>query len=189
MKNPFRRLNLKKLNRRVVIVSGSVLLAVILALVFVVFRGPRFSNANFSVRAPYGWSQDSLEGSELKKLMVMRFRHKDPGATFHVTASTFSGKANFATLPAQLKAEFEKAVKGFKEIGSSLIKVDGQSALLYEYSFNDLNVAGQTFTTHQEMIIVQSGDRVFYLIGQAQESKYEAAREDIAKIFDSFNLK
>src|SRR3989304_2532140 len=189
MKNPVRRLNLKKLNRRVVIVSGSVLLAVILALVFVVFRGPRFSNANFSVRAPYGWSQDSLEGSELKKLMGMRFRHKDPGATFHVTSSTFSGQADFATLPAQLKVEFEKSVKEFKEIGSSPTTVDGQDALLYEYSFNDLNVSGKTYTTHQEMIIVQSGNRVYYLIGQAQESKYEAAREDIAKIFDSFNLK
>jgi len=185
-----KNINLRgRLSRRTLVFAGGFLLLIALLLVFVAFRGPRFSSANFSIRAPYGWYQDKLEGSDLKKLMVMRFRHKDPSATFHITTSTVSGQADFATLPAKLKAEFEKAVKGFKEIGSSSITVDGNSALLYEYTFNDLNVSGQTYTTHQEMTIVQSGSKVYYLIGQSQDSKYEAVREDITKIFDSFNLK
>jgi hypothetical protein len=187
MSNLLKKINLRS-RRKVLIAAGGVLLAVGLAL-FLIFHGPSFSNSAFSVRAPYGWSKDSLEGSDLKKLMVMRFRHKDPSATFHITASTVSGQADFSTLPAKLKTEFEKAVKGFKEIGSSSTTVDGNVALLYEYSFNDLNVSGKTYTTHQEMLIVQSGDKVFYLIGQAQDGNYAAVREDIAKIFDSFNLK
>ena len=188
MGNLLKKINLRS-HRKVLLAAGGVLLAVILVLVFVVFRGPRFSNANFSVRAPSGWYQDSLEGSDLKKLMVLRFRHKDPSATFHVTARAFIGQADFATLPAKLKTEFGKAVAGFKEIGSDLIKVDGYNALLYEYVFNDLNVSGQTYTTHQEMIIVQAGSKVYYLIGQAQDRNYESVREDIVKIFGSFNLK
>lgn len=152
-------------------------------------RGIKVATADFSFTTPGKWEQVDLKGSGLESQIAASVRRKDRAASFHVTASTSKTKIDFKSLPAALKKSFSKSLKNFEEISVRTQKVDGFEALRYEYRYLGNSTGGGAMTVHQEQIIVQAGEKVYYLVGQSYEGNYAAIRPQLARIFDSFDFR
>ena len=180
---------MKRTNKKIIVGSLLIIgLTVVIVTLTLFNQKETFANEDFSFTIPSGWTQDDLEKGDLDKLLIIRFRQKDPKATFHVRTIKSGTATDLSALPKQLRSSFKNEVKNFEELKTGFQKIDGYEALRYEYKYEDLNASGKTFVTHQEMVITPVGDKIYYLVGQAKEEDYSKVRDKIQKIFDSFNF-
>ncbi len=172
-------------NKKGLLFVTFILVFVVTLLVLSFFeKSKKFENAYFSFTVPAGWKQDDLVTTKLQGYLDVRIRRQDPKAVFLVRALPTKGPVDFNDLQNKLRDSSTKSFKSFQEIKGEQQKISGHDGLYYEFKYSQ---AGST--EHEDMIITEVGDKVYYLIGQTADSDYNKVRGSFEKIFKSFKFK
>ncbi|MDP1809464.1 MAG: hypothetical protein Q8L35_08015 [Actinomycetota bacterium] len=144
----------------------------------------RDDDLGFSLKYPGNWHKLSPE--ELAKsqgAFAFAIRRSNPDAFFSVkTQEVKSRHVDLKQVAGALDNAMPKNFKDFKKIAQSIIDINGNRALKYDYVFS----AGPRVIVREELTIISTQKKVFHLTAWSSTTDFGRVRPDFDQITGSF---